>query len=133
MPIETSLTLPELVVEVRDALAALDDKKIPDETIVQQYQRFVLPKTQDILENKSPTQAQVDAVLIAWTAEKSFKSWLAKETQMFGDVQVGIDPEQYASQLEERTNEALETADVQRDLTGGPVAFVDRTSGMLRD
>lgn len=132
MAFETSLTEPELVVEVRDALAGLDETKIPEDTILQQYERFVVPKLESLLDNKNPTDAQVDAIVVFWTAEQSFKSWFTKKQMMFGDVQIGVDPGSYQEELETRTNEALNAAGVERDLEGSPVPFVERTDGMLR-
>lgn len=129
---EADMTEQELITEVRTALAGLDDAKIPDATIVQQYKRFVLPEIQNWFENKSPEPYDIDAISITYTAEKAFKSWFVKQQQMFGDVQVSVNVTAYKEQLEDRTDEALSAAGVERDMEGTGVEFIERTDGMLR-
>lgn len=126
------MTDQELIDEVRTALADLDDKKIPDSTIVQQYKRFVLPELQNWFENKDPEQYNIDSISVAYTAEKSFKSWFVKQQMMFGDVQVSVNVNAYKEQLESRTNEALSSAGIERDMEGTAVEFVETTDGVFR-
>lgn len=129
---EADFTENQLIEEVRTALANLDDAKIPDATIVQQYKRFVLPELQSWFENDTPEQYHIDAISVTYTAEKAFKSWFVKQQQMFGDVQVSVNVTSYKEQLESRTDEALSAAGVERDMEGTGVEFVKRTDGMFR-
>lgn len=129
---EADMTKQELREEVRTALGELNDKKIPDSTIDQQYKMFALPQIQDWFENDTPQQYHIDAVAVTYTAELSFKSWFVKQQQMFGSIQVSVNVKQYKQQLEDRTNEALSAAGVERDLEGTAVEFIDKTDGMFR-
>lgn len=106
--LDISLTDVELVEEVRTALAGLDAGKIPDETIVQTANRFVVPLLNDVSKNISEeNQAAFDNAAIAWTAENSFGAWLTFTRLRDREIETYIDAKQYRSQLEQRTNMAL--------------------------
>lgn len=113
--LDTSLNDEELTSEVRDALAQLDSSKVPDDTIQQTADRFVLPLLNDLITNKeSIEQKNFDNVVIAWTAEKSFSAWLTFTRLRDREVESYIDAEQYIKQLKERTDFALRIIGVTR-------------------
>lgn len=109
----TSLGEQQVIDEVRDALAGLDTQKIPDATITQTHDRFVEPLLDD-LTGSSPDQDAFDNAAIAWTAEKSFKAWLAFTRMRDREVEVYTDPARYSEKLEERTDHSLNILDVTR-------------------
>lgn len=113
--LDTSLTDGELIAEVRDALANLDSSKVPDDTIEQTAFRFVIPLLNDILPKEPDIeQDNFDNAVIAWTAEKSFMAWLSFTRLRDREVETYLDPDQYLSQLEQRTDMALRVIDVTR-------------------
>ncbi len=106
--LEISLTDEEVVEEVRRALAGLDAGKIPDDTIVQTAERFVVPLLNDVGKSLHPEyQDGFDNAAIAWTAEMSFAAWLTFTRLRDREVETYIDAKQYKNQLEKRTNMAL--------------------------
>lgn len=106
--LDISLTDAKLIDEVRTALAGLDATKIPDDTIKQTANRFVVPLLNDVAPNlTSDDQDAFDNVAVAWTAEMSFGAWLTFTRLRDREVETYIDPEQYNDQLEQRTNMAL--------------------------
>lgn len=113
--LDTSLNDEELVSEVRDALAQLDSSKVPDETIEQAADRFVIPLLNDIISSPQQIdQKNFDNVVISWTAEKAFLAWLSFTRLRDREIETYIDPEQYLSQLEQRTDFALQVIDLTR-------------------
>jgi hypothetical protein len=113
--LDTSLTDGELIDEVRDALAHLDSSKVPDDTIEQTAFRFVIPLLNDILPKEPDIeQDNFDNAVIAWTAEKSFMAWLSFTRLRDREVETYINPDQYLSQLKQRTDLALRVIDVTR-------------------
>lgn len=114
--LDTSLTNAELVDEVRIALGMMDESKVPDDTIEQAAERFVIPLLNDI----SPTLSQeddqedFDNAVVAMTAERSFSAWLSFTRLRDREVETFIDPEQYLEQLKERTDFALRQIDSTR-------------------
>lgn len=113
--LDTSLNDEELTSEVRDALAQLDNSKVPDDTIQQTADRFVIPLLNDLIPDYSEIdQKDFDNAVIAWTAEKSFSAWLSFTRLRDREVETYIDPEQYLSQLKERTDFSLRIIDVTR-------------------
>ena len=130
--IKASMTMNQMVTEVREALAGLDGKKIPDATIRQQYKRFVLPEMQEIFSDKVVEQYHIDSCCVIYTAEKSFKSWLAKQQMMFGDLQVSINVPVFTENLESRRKSAFRAAGVRMSTERESVEFSERTDGMLR-
>jgi hypothetical protein len=113
--LDTSLSDQELIAEVRDALGHLDKTKVPDDTIEQTFKRFVIPLLNDRLP-KEPNidKKDFDNAVIAWTAEKSFMAWLSFTRVRDREVETYLDPEQYLSQLRERTDLSLQIIDVTR-------------------
>lgn len=114
-----SLTEQELIEEVRDSLAGLDASKIPDGTITQTSDRFVIPLLNNnipnnIKENPSEYQDGFDSAVIAWTAELSFNAWMTFTRLRDAEVEAYTDPGQYKKQLAQKTNLALQLVDTTR-------------------
>lgn len=107
--LDYSFTNTELITEVRDSMAGLSATKVPDDTITQTADRFVVPLLNDITGslNANDDQDAFDNAVIALTAEKAFGAWLTFTRLRDREVETYIDPEQYISQLKERTNDAL--------------------------
>lgn len=115
MEMEPSLNEKELIDEVRDAMAQLGSGKVPDNTITQTSERFVVPLLNDLISDYSKiSQEDFNNAVIAWTAEKSFMAWLSFTRLRDREVESYIDPEQYISQLKERTNLSLRVIDLTR-------------------
>lgn len=113
---DISLTDEELVNEVRTALAGLDGSKIPDDTIIQTANRFVVPLLNDVASNLDPSEDQdaFDNAVIAWSAEMSFGAWMTFTRLRDREIETYIDAKQYRSQLEQRTDMALRQVDGSR-------------------
>jgi hypothetical protein len=109
----STLTDQELVEEVRSALAGIDAGSIPDDTIIQAKDRFVLPILQKLLTD-NVDQDNFDNAVVAWTAEKSFDAWLTYTRLRDSNLETYTDPEAYKEDLRERTNNALYVVDVTR-------------------
>lgn len=103
---EVSLTDTEFVKEVRAAMAGLNSDKIPEDTILQAKKRFVLPLLNEVTGN-NPDQENFDNAAIAWTAEKSFDAWLTFTRIRDEGIEAYVNPEEYRSRLQSRTNTAL--------------------------
>lgn len=108
---DTSLTNQELITEVRKALAQIDETKVPDGTIEQAAERFVIPLLNDISPEKvkveNDYQEEFDNAVVALTAERSFSAWLAFTRIRDRELETYINPDGYLDQLKERTNFAL--------------------------
>lgn len=112
---DTSLNEKELIDEVRDSMAKMGSGKVPDDTISQTAERFVVPLLNNQISDYSDiSQKDFNNAVIAWTAEKSFKAWLSFTRLRDREVESYIDPEQYISQLKERTNLSLRVIDLTR-------------------
>jgi len=109
----STLTDQELVEEVRSALAGIDAGSIPDDTIIQAKDRFVLPILQKLLTD-NVDQENFDNAVVAWTAEKSFDAWLTYTRLRDSNLETYTDPQAYKEDLRERTNNALYVVDVTR-------------------
>jgi len=109
----STLTDQELVEEVRSALAGIDAGSIPDDTIIQAKDRFVLPILQKLLTD-NVDQDNFDNAVVAWTAEKSFDAWLTYTRLRDSNLETYTDPQAYKEDLRERTNNALYVVDVTR-------------------
>lgn len=114
MSMDTSLSDSDLISEVRDALAGIDTTKVPDDTITQAADRFVIPLLNDISPDETYDQDKFDNAVIAMTAERSFSAWLAFTRLRDREVESYIEPDQYLSQLKERTDLALRQIDSTR-------------------
>lgn len=114
--LEISLTDPELVDEVRDAMAGLDGTNVPEGTITQTADRFVEPLLNDIAPHLKPSEDQeaFDSAAIAFTAELSFDAWLAFTRVRDREVETYVNPENYRKQLRKRTNLSLRLVDATR-------------------
>lgn len=110
---ETSLNDTKFEDEVRDAMAGIDASKIPADTILQQRDRFCEPVVNK-QSNRELTQDEFDTAVIAFTAERSFKSWLSKRRMADADLQVSAKPTQLKKDLEERANEIFALFDISR-------------------
>lgn len=106
---DTSLSDSELISEVRDALAGIDSTKVPDATITQSADRFVIPLLNDISPppDNNFDQDDFDNAVIAMTAERAFSAWMTYSRLRDREVEAYIDAKQYLNQLKERTNLAL--------------------------
>jgi len=109
----STLTDQELVEEVRSALAGIDAGSIPDDTIIQAKNRFVLPILQKLLTD-NVDQDNFDNAVVAWTAEKSFDAWLTYTRLRDSNLETYTDPQAYKEDLRERTNNALYVVDVMK-------------------
>lgn len=109
----STLTDTELVQEVRSALAGIDAGSIPDDTIIQAKDRFVLPILQKLLTD-NVDQKNFDNAIVAWTAEKSFDAWLTYSRLRDSNLETYTDPDSYKEDLVERTNNALYVVDTTR-------------------
>ena len=86
----------------------MDSSKIPDNTIEQQADRFVVPVLNDIGDYAGPDdQDAFDNAVIAYTAERAFASWLTFTRLRDREIETFLDPEQYMEDLKERTNNSL--------------------------
>lgn len=113
--LDISLTDAELIDEVRNALAGLDTTKVPDDTITQTANRFVVPLLNEAARNLTQDdQEGFDNAAIAWTAEMSFGAWLAFTRLRDREIETYTDPARYKKQLESRTNLALRQVDATR-------------------
>jgi hypothetical protein len=106
MTMDRTLTDSELITEVRDAMAGLDSSKVPDDTITQTADSFVIPVLNDLL-STDVDQDQFDNAVVAYTAEMAFGAWLSFTRLRDREVEVYLDTEQYLSQLKEKTDLAL--------------------------
>jgi len=111
---DTSLSDSDLISEVRDSLAGIDTSKIPDDTITQAADRFVVPLLNDISSVGTNKQDEFDNAVIALTAERSFSAWLAFTRLRDAEVESYINPQQYLTQLKERSNLALRQINASR-------------------
>jgi hypothetical protein len=111
-----SLSEEELIDEVRDALAGIDGSKIPDGTIIQTAERFIVPLLNDITGTLTAADDQndFDNAVIAWTAEMSFGAWLTFTRLRDREVEIFIDSKQYKNNLKKKTNYALRMLDTSR-------------------
>ena len=107
------MTEEELIDEVRTALAGLDHAKIPDDTIVQAANRFVLPILNEVTSD-SVDEDKFENAFIFWTAEKSFDAWLAFERLRDAELETFTRPDRYRERLEKRTNVAIQQVDASR-------------------
>jgi len=113
--LDTSLSDAEFIDEVRDALAGLDDSKIPDDTIIQARERVVEPALNHIGEYQDPEDQEIfNSASIMWTAETAFDAWMVFTRLRDREVEAYTNPEQYKEQLEERTNLLLDILGVTR-------------------
>ena len=110
--LDYSLKEEELLSEVRASLAGLDASKIPDETIIQTADRFIVPVLNDI--KRKDDQDGFDNAVVAWTAEMSFNSWLTFTRMRDRELETFIDPDSYREGLEDRTNLSLRQLDASR-------------------
>lgn len=99
----------DLITEVRDAMAGLDTSKIPDDTITQEANKFVIPFINDITDslNSNDDQDAFDNAVVAMTAERAFAAWLTFTRLRDREIETFVDPDSYKSDLEERTDMAL--------------------------
>jgi len=116
---DTSFTDSRLITEVRNALAGLDATKVPDDTIKQTANKFVIPLlnqniSTNIHNNQSEYQDEFDSAVIAWTAELSFDAWLEFNRLRDREVEVYTDGERYREKLAKRTNLALQLVESTR-------------------
>lgn len=114
-----SLTDQELIDEVRDSLAGLDASKIPDSTITQTADRFVIPLLNDNIPEEVKTQQSeyqdsFDSSVIAWTAELSFNAWMTFTRLRDAEVEAYTNPDQYKEDLAQRTNLTLQLLNTTR-------------------
>lgn len=114
-----SLTDQELIDEVRDSLAGLDASKIPDSTITQTSERFVVPLLNDnipsgVKNKQNEYQNYFDSAVIAWTAELSFNAWMTYTRLRDAEVEAYTDPSNYKQQLKQRTDLALQLVETTR-------------------
>lgn len=113
--LDTSLTDEELVDEVRTALAQINEAKVPDDTIIQAANRFVIPLLNDISElDEEEEQEQFDNAVIAMSAERAFSAWLTFTRLRDREIETFIDPKAYLDQLKERTDMVLRQIDATR-------------------
>lgn len=130
--IDISLTDEELVQEVRDALAGIDDSKVPDDTIIQTANRFVIPLLNDISSVNIDNQDRFDSVVISWTAELSFDAWLTFTRLRDREIETFIDAKQYQRQLEKRTNMSLKLIGASRPPEIPNVVYTVKHDGKKR-
>jgi len=114
-----SLNDQELIDEVRDSLAGLDSSKIPDSTITQTAERFVVPLLnnnipEEVKKQQAEYQDSFDSAVIAWTAELSFNAWMTFTRLRDAEVEAYTDPGQYKQQLAQKTNLALQLVNTTR-------------------
>jgi hypothetical protein len=114
-----SLSDQELIDEVRDSLAGLDSSKIPDSTITQTAERFVIPLLnnnipEEVKKQQAEYQDSFDSAVIAWTAELSFNAWMTFTRLRDAEVEAYTDPDQYKQQLAQKTNLALQLVNTTR-------------------
>jgi len=107
MELEYSFTEQELIDETRRSLANLDESKIPDETITQTADMFIVPLLNDLKNFDEEEQDSFDNAVVAWTAEMSFNSWLTFTRLRDREIETFIDPKAYKEGLENKTNMAL--------------------------
>jgi hypothetical protein len=99
----------ELITEVRNAMAGVDQAKVPDETITQSADMIVVPLLNQITGNldASKDQDAFDHAVVMWTAEFSYNAWLRFTRLRDREVEAYMDPQSYKEDLEKRTNFAL--------------------------
>lgn len=98
----------EFKTEVRNALAGLDGSKVPDSTILQTSERYVVPLLNDITSGlDSSDQENFNSAVISWTAELSFGAWLTFTRLRDREVEAYVNPDAYKEDLQKRTNFAL--------------------------
>lgn len=125
MSLSVSMSESQFITEVRSALAEMDAKKIPDDTITQAKDRFVIPALETRLSG-NPPQDLFDNAVIAYSAERSFKAWLARRRMADSDLQVSVKAAMYKDNLEERTNEMLSLLGVSRPNSSARSAYTTR-------
>lgn len=106
MSYSTSLNDTDFIDEVRDSLAGFDSSKVPDDTITQQRDRFVEPAVNNGMTEGG--QDEFDNAVIAWTAERAFKSWLPTVLMSDGNFEIEKQVKEMRRHLEERTKLALQ-------------------------
>lgn len=104
---DTSLSEQELISEVRTALAQISETKVPDDTITQASERFVIPLLNDISDLDEEDQDAFDNAVIAMTAERAFSAWLTFTRLRDREIETFLDPKAYLEQLRQRTDLTL--------------------------
>lgn len=110
---EFSLSESEAITEVRDALAGLDQSKIPDSTIQQSLNRFSKPWVDQQVDPDAPQEVYEGAV-IAYAAELSFNSWMMKTRMRDAELEVFTDPRVFKDKIQRRTDEVFTTLGISR-------------------
>jgi hypothetical protein len=131
---DLSVSLPEaeFISEVRTAMAGIDISKIPDDTITQAKERFVVPMLNDIGDYESEDQDAFDNAAIAWTAELAFDAWLTYTRLRDAEVEAYTDPRAYKKDLKSRTNKVLGVLGVRRPPDTPPQVITITHDGVNR-
>lgn len=129
MAVSTTLEDAKFKTEVRLSLGDISSSMITDDMIIHQKDRYVIPFLEDREETISGSDDDIDNAIIALTAKKAFGTWMKKRQMTAGDMNVSIDTKQYAEDLKEQANDALQRIGVDYRPETGPTAFVDSTSG----
>lgn len=108
-----TLTHEEAVREVRNALAGLNNKKIPDETVEQAVFMFSKPWVEKQIPNTASNDA-FEAAVIAYAAELSFDAWFSKSRMRDRSLEVFTQPRVWKKKLEQRTKQVFATHGVSR-------------------
>lgn len=126
--VSISLTDTELIDEVRTSMGDLGEATVPDDTIIQQWERVAKPYIDDNVTG-SPNQDKIDNAAIFYTAELSFKAWVQKDRMTTSGQDTYIDLDGTIDNLEKRAASALERVDITHIPTTGPADFVDHSAG----
>lgn len=111
-------------------LGGLGSKQIPDDTIIQQKERFAVP----YLEKKGAegTETEIETAALAYTAELAFKSWLKKRRMASDEMTATFDIDAYREEVEEQAQQALGQVGIEHGMSEeSGTAFVDSTDGWL--
>lgn len=129
MSVTTTLTDQEFRDLVRDLMGQLDSSIIPDDTIDEHKKRFAIPKLEQ--RDIDGSSDAIDTALAAYTAERSFKSWLKKQRIGGGGeaLSVSLDVDAMEQDLEEQTQEAMSQIGITWQTKEGPAPFVENSEG----
>lgn len=108
-----TLSEEETIEEVRTALAGLDARKIPDDTLLQSVEMFSLPWVESTISSEYDNE-DLEAAAIALGAEFAWDAWFAKSRMRDRELEVFTEPRVYDMKIRQRTEQVLSAYDLSR-------------------
>lgn len=130
MSVEYTKSEVELRSEVRSALGELSDGLIKDDNINQKWQ-WTENWISQYVDQDDYDDKLIDQAIVAYTAERAYKSLPQKSTISGGGVTANMAVSQYIENLEQQTSEALSNIGLTHPEKGSPAGIVTRTNGIF--